>query len=526
MFSLGNSSKKSNRNSYQAQSPPQKQYYQAEYLQYPQQQQIIQPPPPPPAPTLQEQFVPQEQYQNVLKNFRIAHAQVEDQRNQIELQESQIGSLKGLIAQLEGDPNQGSGLKVAGNKGGSSTDDFSIKNSASNLSSALNRFAASLVLTRRDLLPALRAAILTDNLGSSELHPDTSPLRLQSLIRHAVSEVISSGIVNVLLVTDSAEANEQLTRIHDNLFTRDPIVASVWRRQTFSASVESFSAPLQMQTLAEHMPSLLPIMLSLNPPSPSSSTSPLPEPTIPPQLEDILQQAWLFGRMLHASRPSSGSSANAFYRAFMPDLGSGLDPLQIELVKRCLLSERGEYEVVGACLFPGLVKIGKDPQKGEEIQTVVRRAQVICGCALVPQPSTNALLAAQAQARSDASSSSRSPASSPPPPPPPSLRPQSHPSPVPITLPPVLPLSVQHRSTAAQQDEKQGDGNDSVGSPPLFQQRRVSGSPAGSGGSPGREGSGLVVGEEVDYGFPPSFGGGEGRGLGMRRVGDLERERE
>lgn len=199
-------------------------------------------------------------------------------------------------------------------------------------------------------------------------------------------------------------------------------------RQTFSASVESFSAPLQMQTLAEHvrpsssfpilldaslplhvthhllspfsqMPSLLPIMLSLNPPSPSSSTSPLPEPTIPPQLEDILQQAWLFGRMLHASRPSSGSSANAFYRAFMPDLGSGLDPLQvsrvflvflldwsptsfslvclqIELVKRCLLSERGEYEVVGACLFPGLVKIGKDPQKGEEIQTVVRRAQV------------------------------------------------------------------------------------------------------------------------------------------------------
>lgn len=98
--------------------------------------------------------------------------------------------------------------------------------------------------------------------------------------------------------------NEQLTRIHDQLFSReyrtfswrwkpvwtdsffssslagDPIVASVWRtfgsfffssgplpfsnsippfpllssgRQTFSASVESFSAPLQMQTLAEHV---------------------------------------------------------------------------------------------------------------------------------------------------------------------------------------------------------------------------------------------------------------------------------
>lgn len=81
------------------------------------------------------------------------------------------------------------------------------------------------------------------------------------MIRHAISEVICSGIVNVLLVTDSAEAvstgrveggmgkrvvtereeegedatsfgadfvlcagglkNEQLTRIHDNLFSRE-----------------------------------------------------------------------------------------------------------------------------------------------------------------------------------------------------------------------------------------------------------------------------------------------------------------
>ena len=70
-------------------------------------------------------------------------------------------------------------------------------------------------------------------------------------------------------------------------------------------------------------------MLSLSPPQPSSSSTPHPESALPLQLEEILQQGWLFSRMLHASRPSSGSSANAFYRAFMPDLGSGLDPNQV-----------------------------------------------------------------------------------------------------------------------------------------------------------------------------------------------------
>lgn len=55
---------------------------------------------------------------------------------------------------------------------------------------------------------------------------------------------------------------------------------------------------------------------------------------------------------------------------------------QIELVKRCHRTEAGEHEVVGACLFPGLVKVWKkdgvagDGTGGGEVQNVVRRAQV------------------------------------------------------------------------------------------------------------------------------------------------------
>lgn len=72
----------------------------------------------------------------------------------------------------------------------------------------------------------------------------------------------------------------------------------------------------------------------------------------------ILESAYEFSRMLH------GSSSNAndiFYRAFVPELGAALYPRQIELVKRCLKSERGEPDRVGATIFPGLVKITRGP---------------------------------------------------------------------------------------------------------------------------------------------------------------------
>lgn len=59
--------------------------------------------------------------------------------------------------------------------------------------------------------------------------------------------------------------------------------------------------------------------------------------------------------MLHASKSSSGGQsggADAFYRSFVPELGSVLYPRQIELVKRCRRHENGEVDRVGACVFP------------------------------------------------------------------------------------------------------------------------------------------------------------------------------
>lgn len=108
----------------------------------------------------------------------------------------------------------------------------------------------------------------------------------------------------------------------------------------------------------------------------------------------VLQSANDFSRMLHGSKSNSGGTVDAFYRAFVPELGSTLYPRQIELVKRCLMSEQGDTDRVGATIFPGLVKVTRGPptpggQEAESIQTVVRRAQVICECALAPVLTSN-----------------------------------------------------------------------------------------------------------------------------------------
>jgi hypothetical protein len=102
----------------------------------------------------------------------------------------------------------------------------------------------------------------------------------------------------------------------------------------------------------------------------------------------VLEAAYEFSRMLHGSPSSSGGTVDSFYRAFVPELASTLYPQQIELVKRCMTSEKGEADQVGATIFPGLVKVSRPPptasgqQDMENIQTVVRRAQVVCECAL------------------------------------------------------------------------------------------------------------------------------------------------
>lgn len=126
--------------------------------------------------------------------------------------------------------------------------------------------------------------------------------------------------------------------------------------------------------LVEQLPSLLKVL------SPSGTMTHT-------AVAQLLESAYNFSRMLHGSNSSAGGTVDAFYRAFVPELGSTLYPRQIELVKRCMLSERGEADRVGATIFPGLVKVTRGPmtpggQAAESVQTVVRRAQVICECAM------------------------------------------------------------------------------------------------------------------------------------------------
>jgi len=331
----------------------------------------------------QPDMIPGEQYRYALTNFRIAHEKVEEQRIQLQEQEKQIALLRARIATLEGGSQ---GIKAK--EGQSSVDDFSIKNTASKLERLINGWAVSIVRIYHSQLSEVGQAAIAD------IYEDCPPeeeegmmghataMQVQNLLRHAISQAISEGIVNCLIVTNSQEANVQLTRIHEHIFTRDPTVASVWRRQTFSAAVETFTPEMSQLILDEHMPNLtrvLNLYPASDPASHQSSTS----------VTRVLEAAYDFSRMLHGSASSAGGTVDAFYRAFVPELTSTLYPRQIELVKRCLTSERGEVDRVGATIFPGLVKVsrgpatpGEKPDASNVVQTVVRRAQVICECAL------------------------------------------------------------------------------------------------------------------------------------------------
>ncbi|KAF8802492.1 hypothetical protein BYT27DRAFT_7112544 [Phlegmacium glaucopus] len=311
----------------------------------------------------QQDVVSGDQYRYALSNFRIAHEKVEQQRQQLEEQERQVAQLRARIALLEGGSNPS-----LGSHNGNTVDDFSIKNSASQLDKLINRWAADVIRNPPAPMQEVCAALLNDIVGGLDVERvNATAIQLQSYLRHAMAETISEGIINCLIVTNSPEANVQLTRIHEHIFARDPTVACVWRRQTFSAAVDSCTPDMSLGILYEHVPELMKILNGKIPASGGVS---------------ILDSAYAFSRMLHSS---GSSSSDAFYRAFMPELGSTLYPRQIELVKRCLRSERGELDRVGSTIFPGLVKVSKATGingREETIQTVVRRAQVICECAM------------------------------------------------------------------------------------------------------------------------------------------------
>ncbi|KAI0319524.1 hypothetical protein OF83DRAFT_1260044 [Amylostereum chailletii] len=348
----------------------------------------------------QHDLVSGEQYRYALTNFRIAHEKVEEQRGQLEQQEKQVALLRERIATLEGTSAQ---VKPGSQRqGGSSVDDFSIKVSrmlflchyqtgnfhiaqtaASKLERLINRWATDLIRQPPASLDDLRAAALTNLTGEYDSPDEARAIVVQNLLRHAMAETISDGIINALIVTNSSEANVHLTRIHEHIFARDPTVASVWRRQTFSAAVEAVSPQMSQSILQEHIPSLLALLPP--PPDPDAKS------TVVTSAFDVLDSGYEFSRMLHGSPSTAGGTIDAFYRSFVPELGSTLYPRQIELVKRCKRSERGEIDRVGATIFPGLVKVSKAPgalgaQPTDNLQTVVRRAQVICECALTAGP--------------------------------------------------------------------------------------------------------------------------------------------
>ncbi|KAI0277297.1 hypothetical protein BGY98DRAFT_631609 [Russula aff. rugulosa BPL654] len=319
-------------------------------------------------------FVSGEQYRYALTNFAIAHKKVEEQRSQLEEQERQIARLQARIATLEG--SSSSSISVAGARaaGGSSIDDFSIKNAASQLERTINRWANEILRVAPAPAAVLKDAVLTDvsSAGDTGLFSEARPMLVQSLLRHAMAEAISEGFINCLIVTSVADANVQLSRIHEHLFTRDPTVAAVWRRQTFTAAVENVAPETTRSIFEEHLPSLAAILQD-------KSDDQL-------GTRKVLEDAYRFSRMLHGAPAAAGPAADTFYRSFIPEVGSTLYPRHVELAKRCRRSERGEVDRVGATIFPGLVKVSRNqPGPGVtsgDANTVVRRAQVICECAL------------------------------------------------------------------------------------------------------------------------------------------------
>jgi hypothetical protein len=96
------------------------------------------------------------------------------------------------------------------------------QNTASQLERTINRWAGEVLRLAPAPAAALQDAALADLAGAGEsaLFTDARPMMVQSLLRHAMAECISDGIINCLIVTSSAEANVQLTRIHEHLFAR------------------------------------------------------------------------------------------------------------------------------------------------------------------------------------------------------------------------------------------------------------------------------------------------------------------
>ncbi|KAF8258584.1 hypothetical protein EI94DRAFT_1122479 [Lactarius quietus] len=250
---------------------------------------------------------------------------------------------------------------------GSSSYGLSIVKAASHLERTLNGWASEVLRIAPTPAVALQEAVLTDTTHVGEntaLFTVVRPMTVHYLLRHALAQVISEGIINSLLVTNSVEANLGFTRAHERLLTRDAKAATFWRRLTFSIAVENPTPEMMRLIFEQNMPLLAALL-------PDSAEDALGTRT-------MLRAAFRFSCMLRGENANS----EAFYSSFVPKVTSTLDLGVIDLVKPCRRSERGEVDRVGVTIFPGLIEVMPMLPTGV-VRMVVRRAQVICECELL-----------------------------------------------------------------------------------------------------------------------------------------------
>lgn len=156
-------------------------------------------------------------------------------------QEKQNAILRKHVALLEGgDTSSISTVNyTSGGGGGSTIDDFTIRNCSSSLARRINRWAAdTITVFTRDSKPGeqhlalipLAAALYADVQGKDSpfllaleaisFNYPRLAMVVQNLMRHLMSEVICYSIVNQVLTTNSEDANKELTRVHEELFNR------------------------------------------------------------------------------------------------------------------------------------------------------------------------------------------------------------------------------------------------------------------------------------------------------------------
>ena len=100
------------------------------------------------------------------------------------------------------------------------------QNTASQLERLINAWAADVVDSPPSPLNGILQAALADICDGYPPEPspypmEVTPIQVMSLLRHAISQTICEGVIYCLIVTDSAETNIQLTRIHEHIFSSE-----------------------------------------------------------------------------------------------------------------------------------------------------------------------------------------------------------------------------------------------------------------------------------------------------------------